>query len=244
MPLVQPKENKGRAVLRALVESGVGMVPVVGPLTRLFQTTHPSKFQTEVEQWQGDITASVNDHEGRLAALEAAYEPHLLLSNLAIDVALWIVEEDEPSPGYPVDMDRVRAAFPSAEPDLVDEAIHELADAGLVTITPVISAGGARVKANWPLFWLFQPLATGVSPMKDAADLAQWCLSEEYLSSQEVEQRYGWTVRRVNAAMELIATFSPEGLVSRPAHPVFTIWGIHIDASMRRRLRRFLGADP
>lgn len=53
MPLIQPKENKGRAVLRALVESGVGMVPLVGPLTRLYQTTHPSQFQKDVEHVAG-----------------------------------------------------------------------------------------------------------------------------------------------------------------------------------------------
>lgn len=141
-------------------------------------------------------------------------------------------------------MDQILAAFPDVSANHVEEAVHELADAGLTTITPVIGAGGSRVRADWPLFWLFEPLATGVSPMKDAAELAKGSLNDDHLSAQAAGEHYGWAPRRINAAMELIATFASEGLVSRPAHPVFTIWGIHVDAAMRRRLRKFVGAAP
>jgi len=228
--------------LRALVESGVGLIPVLGPLTRLYQTTHPSQFQKDVEQWQGDVTASINNLKRRLEALEATFSPKLVLSDQAVEIALWIVGEDEHAHGYPVGMDQILSAFPVADVRGVEEAVHELADAGLVEVTPVIGPGGARVKAEWPLFWLFEPLATGISPLKDAAEIARWAIGEEHLSAQEVQEEYGWPPRRINAAMELIATFAPPAHVSRPANPAFTVWSLHIDAGTRRKLRQFLGA--
>lgn len=242
MPLTPPTENKGHAVIRALVESGVGMIPVVGPITRLFQTTHPSQFARDVELWQGDITATVNDLAERFAALEAAHDPKLILSDPAVDVAVWLLADEERSPDHPVGLDEIIAAFPDRDPALVEEAVHELGDADLVAITPVMGAGGARVRAEWPLIWLFEPLASGASPMKDAAQLAQRALSDDDLQAQAIQDDLGWSVRRINAALELIASFAPAGHVRRPSHPVFTVYGVHVDSGTRRRLRGFIGA--
>lgn len=242
MPLTPPIENKSQAVVRALVESGVGMIPFVGPITRLFQTTHPSQFARDVEQWQGDITATVNDLAERLADLEATYQPKLVLSDLALEVALWLLAEDARSPGYPVSMGQIIAGLPNREPGLAEEAAHELADVGLVKITPVVGDGGARVRILWPLIWLFEPLASGEAPLKDAARLAGTALTEDDLCAQDIHEQLGWSPRRVNAALELIATFAPSGHVSRPSHPVFTIYRVHVDSGTRRRLRAFIGA--
>lgn len=242
MPVTPPTEDKGRALIRAVVESGVGMLPFVGPITRLFQTTHPAQFSQDVERWQGDITATVNTLTERLARLEATHQPRLMLSALAVEVAVWRLAQAEPPPHHPIGLGEIRAAFADHEASLVAEAVHELADAELVTITPSLGDGGDRVRASWTLIWLFEPLASGVSPIQDAAHLAQQALTQDYLCAQDLYEGLGWTVRRINAALELVATFAPEAHVSRPAHPVFTLYGIHVDSGTRRRLRVFLGA--
>jgi hypothetical protein len=241
MRLTTPIEDKRRAVFRALVESCVGAAPFVGTLTRLYQTTHPSQFARDMEQWQGDITASVNDFAERLARLEAQYDPQLTLSDLAIEVAIWLLGDPDRPPHDPVSLGEITAALPDQRAELVAEAVHELADTDLITITPVVGDGGDRVRAAWPLIWLFQPLANEVSPLKDAARLAEQALTDDYLNAQDIHDTLGWPPPRINAALELIATFAPEGHVSRPAHPVFTLYGIHIDAGTRGRLRRFIG---
>lgn len=242
MPLTTPVENKRHAALRALVESCVGMAPFVGPLTRLYQTTHPSRFARDVEQWQGDITASVNDLAERLARLEADFDPRLRLSDLALDVVIWILKDPDRPAHHPVSLSQITQGLRKVSADRVAEAVHELADAELVTVTAVVGDGGDWVRASWMLIWLFQPLANGVSPLKDAAGLAEAAMSEDHLDAQQIHESLGWPVQRVNAAMELIATFAPVGQVSRPAHPAFTLWGIHIEAGTRGRLRRFIGA--
>lgn len=242
MPLTMPVENKRHAALRALVESCVGMAPFVGPLTRLYQTTHPSRFARDVEQWQGDITASVNDLAERLARLEADFDPQLSLSDLALDVAIWLLKDPDRAAHHPVSLGEIAQGLTEANAARVAEAVHELADAELVTLTAVVGDGGDRVRSSWTLIWLFQPLADGVSPLRDAAGLAELAMSEDHLDAQRVHERLGWPAQRINAAMELIATFAPAGHVSRPAHPVFTLWGIHIDAGTRGQLRRFIGA--
>lgn len=243
MILAPPKENKGRAVFRALVESGASLLPLAGALARLYQTTHPTRFAQDVERWQGDITATVNDLAQRLAALEVQYAPQAVLSDLALEAAVWFVADPDRPPHWPVSLGDIVEGLPGHDPTLVAEAVHELADADLVTLTPNIGPGGDRVRAQWPLIWLFEPLASGISPVRDAARLAKQALAEDYLAAQAVQDANGWSVRRVNAAFELVATFAPEGHVSRPAHPVFTLYGIHIDAGTRRRLRAFIGAQ-
>ncbi|MBO6714490.1 hypothetical protein [Parvibaculum sp.] len=243
MALEPPIENKGHAVMRALVESGVGLLPFVGPITRLFQTTHPTQFARDVEQWQGDITATVNDLSARLAELEARSAPQLRLSDLAVEVALWLAGSPDRPPHHPVSLGEIAAGLADHDPALVAEATHELKDADLVAISPSIGAGGDRVRARWMLIWFFLPLAGGASPFKDAARLAELALQSDMLSAQDVHEDLEWPVQRVNAAMELIATFAPEGHVSRPAHSVFTLYTVHIDAGTRRRLRGWLGTS-
>lgn len=242
MPLTTPVENKRHAALRALVESCVGLAPFVGPLTRLYQTTHPSRFARDVEQWQGDITATVNDLAGRLARLEADFDPQLRLSDQALDVAIWLLKDPDRPAHHSVSLGEIAQGLTEVSAARIAEAVHELADTELVTVTPVAGDGGDRVRASWMLIWLFQPLANGVSPLKDAAGLAERAMTEDHLDAQWIHESLGWPVQRINAAMELIATFAPAGHVSRPAHPVFTLWGIHIDAGTRGRLRRFISA--
>lgn len=242
MPLTTPIENKRHAVLRAVVEGLVGLTPVGGVLSRLYQTTHPARFAREVEQWQGDITATVNELAERLARLEAEYDPQLALSDLALEVAVWLLADPERAPHHAVSLGDILAGMSAANPDRVTEAVHELADAELLTITPVAGDGGDRVRASWVMIWLLQPLANGVSPLSDAGRLAEQALSEDQLDAQLVHETRGWPVHRVNAAMELIATFAPPGRVIRPANPAFTLSGIHIDSGTRGRLRRFIGA--
>lgn len=239
MSLAPPNENKGRAVLRALVESSASLLPVAGALARLYQTTHPSQFAHDVERWQGDITATVNDLAERLVALEAQYAPQMALSELALEVACWLVGDEARPAHWPVDLAAIIEGLPRRPANLIAEAAHELADAELVTITP----GGDFVRASWMLIWLFQPLANGVSPVRDAADLGRQALTQDRLNAQEVHEATGWPVQRVNAAFELVASFAPPGHVSRPAHPVFTAYGIYIDAGTRRRVRTFIGAQ-
>lgn len=242
MTLTAPKDDKSRAVLRALAEAGASFFPLAGALARLYQTTHPAQFAREVEHWQGDITATVNALDARLSALEARHQPKLVLSDVAFDIALWLVADADRPPHWPVSQGDIVAGLPDQEPGLIAEAVHELADLELVKVTPSLGDGGDRVRALWPLIWLFEPLASGVSPVRDAAALAVKALTTDHLEAQAIHDEKDWTVRRVNAAFALVATFAPPTHVRSPSHPVFDIYGIHVEAGTRRRLRAFIGA--
>ena len=55
-----PEPDKSKTATRAIAEALAQATPVTAGLARLYQYTHPSEFEQEVQQWRRDISDAVN----------------------------------------------------------------------------------------------------------------------------------------------------------------------------------------
>jgi len=203
-----PKENIDRSLWRAVAEAATQFTPVTAALARLYQTTHPSQFQRDVERWHEAVTDASNDHEARLEALEAVHQPKFRMSEDATALALWLVQTSEYGLEDPVGFDEVVQAFPeTSQRDLQDAA----AEPGAFCLVghPV-----RTVRPLSPLFALFDPLVTGHSPQTDASTFAAKALEKDSGSVRALMDDLGWDVRRLNPALMLVQSVL-RGVVSR-----------------------------
>ena len=204
-----PKENVDRAIWRAVAEAATQFTPITAALSRLYQTTHPTQFQQDVARWHEVVSDTANDHEARLLALEATYQPKLKLSADATALALWLAETSDYGLEDPVGFDEVIAAFPDAAKRDLEDAAAELASFGLVKTSGALGHPIRLVRPLSPLFALFDPLVKGVSPQNDAATLAAKALELDSGNVPGLMEALGWDTRRLNPALMLLTSVIP-----------------------------------
>ncbi|MDQ1153059.1 hypothetical protein [Brevundimonas sp. SORGH_AS_0993] len=204
-----PKENVDRALWRAVAEAATQFTPVTAALARLYQTTHPSQFQKDVERWHEVVSDTANDHEARLQTLEAAHQPKLKLSPDATALALWLAETSAYGLEDPIGFDAVSAAFPEAAKRDLEDAAAELASFGLVKTSAAFGHPVRLVRPLSNLFALFDPLVKGVSPQDDAAILAAKALELDSGNVPGLMEALGWDARRLNPALMLLMSVIP-----------------------------------
>ncbi|MCC4293512.1 hypothetical protein [Brevundimonas aurantiaca] len=209
-----PKENVDRSLWRAVAEAATQFNPVTAALARIYQTTHPSQFQRDVELWHEEVTEASNDHEGRLEALEARHQPKFQMSADATDLALWLVKTSRYGLEDPVGFDSLLEAFPDKDKRDLEDAAAELNAFELVAISAAFGHPVRIVRPLYTLFALFDPLVTGHSPQTDAATLAAKALEKDSGSVRDLVADLGWDVRRVNPALMLVRSVLP-GAVSQ-----------------------------
>lgn len=202
--IAPPVENVDRAVWRAALEAGAQFFPVTAALTRLYQTTHPSRFEQELVQWRMTISTSVNDHAARLQRLEETYHPHLALSDGAKALALWLAGHSTSGRDVGVDFDEIRAAFPETDKRTLQDAAAELKLFGLATIAAALGVPVLSVSPTFDLFALMDPVVIGTSPQSDAVEIARQALELDAGRIPEIAQRLDWTPRRMNPALALL----------------------------------------
>lgn len=209
-----PRENIDRSLWRAVAEAATQFTPVTAALARLYQTTHPSQFQRDVERWHEAVTDASNDHEARLEALEAVHQPKFRMSEDATALALWLVQTSEYGLEDPVGFDEMVQAFPETSQRDLQDAAAELGAFGLVATSAAFGHPVRTVRPLYPLFALFDPLVTGHSPQTDAATFAAKALEKDSGSVRALMDDLGWDVRRLNPALMLVRSVLP-GAVSR-----------------------------
>ena len=243
MTIQVPSENIGRTLFRSVVEQAVQLMPFTGSvLTSIFKVTHPSTFERDLDYWRTDLTDSVNGHEARLMALERRHCPTLTLSPLALEVATWLIRNDNDAQPIHRTLQDIGVAFLSAKPGPLEEAISELEELALLNASRLPGPEGYTVRATWPLYWLMSPLLLGTTPVLDALALAHMGLDEQEtsLSAFQLQNSLGWDPRRINSAMAMIRALLPDVSISQAANPSYVITGIYIDARARLGLRRFV----
>jgi hypothetical protein len=242
MSIEPPREDVGRAIFRAAAEQAVELVPVAGGmLTALFKVTHPSTLERELTQWRGTVSTTLNSQDTRLTALERQQRPTIVLSQVAVDLGLWLVRTDEGRWPSPHDHEALRTAFSSIPVGALKEAVSELQELGLVEIEQMWGRDNYQVTATWPLYWLFAPMGVGATPVADAMAVADVALGLEdaWLSAERVREAMGWDERRVNSAMTMLLRAAPGAMKSDEVHQRYAITRIYVDASARMKLRRF-----
>lgn len=246
MTIQPPDENTGRALFRAAVEQSVELIPLVGGLiTKVFEVTHPSTFERDITEWRSDVSHAVNDHDTRLGSLETRLRPTITLSDMAVDVATWLVRSVEDHLLY-CSFEDLKQQFPSAANRDLEEAISELEEVSLVDVTRHIGPQGYALRPTWPLYWLFSPHVLNATPLTDAQQLAQLGVDGDdvWLNAFRLDGELGWGPRRINSAMTMLTHIVPNALRSREVNPCYAVPSIYIDAGARVKLRRFLAKSP
>ncbi|MDZ4374941.1 MAG: hypothetical protein U1C74_26475 [Phenylobacterium sp.] len=236
--IAPPVENVDRAVWRAVLEAGAQFFPVTAALTRLYQTTHPSRFEQELVQWRMTISASANDHEARLQRLEETYHPHLALSDEAKALALWLAGHSTTGREDSVDFDEIRAAFPETDKRTLQDAAAELKLSGLATIDAALGVPVLSVSPTFDLFALMDPIVTRTSPQSDAVEIARQALELDAGRIPEIAQRLDWTPRRVNPALALLLPLV--SIRSDEISPAYVTRWFAVGADERVKFRRLV----
>src|SRR5215210_2425666 len=85
-PIKAPEPDKKREGIRAVFEAVAQIDPVTAGLTRLYQTTHPSKAEQDRQCWQEAISERTNEHSGRLDQHENLIVPKATLTGVAVQL--------------------------------------------------------------------------------------------------------------------------------------------------------------
>ena len=244
--IIPPKENIDRALLRAFLEAGTQFFPVAAALSRLYQTTHPTQFQQDLEKWRSDVSDAANRLEMRLDALEEAHHPKLSLSDDADALARYLVGQSENGLESFVESGVLTDALPGWNSRRLQDAAAELKLAGLATTSATFGDPVRLVTPTSMLFVLFDPVVMGTAPLRDAVDLARLILEQDpsQVSSAEFAQRLGWAPRRFNPALSLLLTLVPDGQVRKVVQPTWVTAGFIVSAETRVKLRRLVSSAP
>ncbi len=238
--LAAPIQNPKRSVLRAVLEAAAQFTPVTAALTRIYQTTHPSRFERDLSEWRGDMTTASNDHGERIATLEAAYRPELLLSDDAQAMAGWLVKTSPQGLEDPVEFEAVQAAFPDTTSRDLQDAAAELKMVGLARVSGALGHPVRIIVPTYDLFALFDPVVMDTSPQDDAVALARAALELDSGHVPDLQTKTGWPRRRLNPALALLLTLVDPGRVRKVLQPDYVTLGFILSADERVRFRRLV----
>lgn len=121
---------------------------------------------------------------------------------------------------------------------IVEEAVDELKDKGLVNITHVINAP-TRIQPNNALFWATDSIVNGWDTAKDAQTVASILVkkNEQALRPSELNEILGWDYRRINPATTFLADQGfVEASKASGSHPYAYPW-IRANIKTRRFLK-------
>jgi len=239
--ITPPVQNVDRALWRAALEAAAGFHPVTAALARLYQVTYPSKFEQDLTQWRKEVSATANDHEARLTALETE-RPPLTLSEDALALASWLALQSPTGMDDPIDYAAMTAAFPEASARDLQDAAAELEMYGLASVSKAMGHPLLRVTPSYALYALFDPVVHGTSPQSDAVEIAKTALELDSGHAPELEAHLGWPRRRFNPAFALLLTLVADGRVRKVIQPDYPSLGFLMAAEERVRFRALVKA--
>jgi hypothetical protein len=220
-----PTADRGRQVLRAFLEAAAQFTPVTAALARIYQTTHPPKFEADLSIWRLNLAHSNEDHENRITRLENEQSPRILLSELAQELAVWLVKTSEKGLSDQVGFIKIQIAFPAEAKRALEDAATELRLCGLVDTNTALGHPVRLVCPSYELFALFDPIVMGTSPQNDAVEIARIALEVDHVSAHELEERLGWSKRRLNPALALLIRLVADGRIRKVIQPDYATLG-------------------
>ena len=239
--LTPPVQDPKRALWRAALEAAASFNPVTAALARIYQVTYPPKFEQDLAQWRGEISAAVDDHDARLVALEAE-RPALVLTDDAVALASWLSLTSPAGLEDPVEYEAMTAAFPGAGKRDLQDAAAELELYGLAEVSKALGHPLLRITPRTTLFALFDPVTLQTSPQSDAVAVAKAALELDSGHAPELEYRLGWPRRRFNPAFALVLSLVPVGSVRQVIQADYPRLGFMPGAEERVRLKKLVAS--
>jgi hypothetical protein len=241
MPVSYPERSEGRAAFRRVIEMLSQATPVTAALSHLYGYTHPSQFERDLERFQREVAATVNDHGERLTKIEAHLAPRATLSTLALDLAFYVLRTNTTGRGDPIVFGDLQGAFPDIEKMLLEEAVAELAHCGYATTNAAIGYPILNVRPTIGMFLAFDLAVTRRDTRADGVEIARLWLSEEVIRSIfQLSERLGWEPRRLNPALCALRPVFPDGRWSREIHPTLATTSVLITPDERFKLRQIV----
>ncbi|GJL89481.1 MAG: hypothetical protein DHS20C03_31900 [Minwuia thermotolerans] len=244
-PLDPPARDPKRRIGRAVVEAAAQATPLTAGVARLYQATHPSAEDVSRENWEDHVTDRVNAHDDRLNAHDQVLQGETVAIEGVAAKLLAALARDCPN-GWRerlYELGDACALVPDTPRQEVEDAIHELADYGLVDIDRVIGAWRFRVSAGF--YEIVDEHVMGWRTEQDAAELARQMLEDDALSHMPaMEEALGWPLRRLNPAISFLMRFVPEGRTRKVMPSPYPTMGFLLLGEDRARLRRFMRGVP
>ena len=240
MPISPPDTSIKRDLARKLFDTMISGIPVAGgPLAAIYSVTHPAQGEVLESQWRAEITVLVNDLEKAVSFLTSS----ISLTEDAAFLGKWIANSSETGGRFDTyDYEQIVAQFGGASRNEILEAVGELENNDMVSVSHCIGKPFSHLRPKHKLFEIFDPIIfSNVNPRKDAAQIVEKLLSKEgSISSAELVEEFGWSDRRINPAMAIVSGFVSEGRISSPMGQPYIVSSMFIDGSERASLRRFM----
>jgi hypothetical protein len=240
MPITPPNVSAKRELARKLFDAFLSQIPLAGgPLSALYSVTYPAKGEVDEAKWRQDVSNTINCHEDVIRLLVRS----ISLTEDASFLGKWIAEASSNGGRSDIrDYDQIVAQFPGSAKLQILEAVGELELEGMVIRANSMSKPFSHLRPTHKLFEVFDPIIfPDVSPRQDAAKIAAALLeSENGVSAPDLCERYGWTLRRINPALSIVAVYISDGRKSSPIGQEYVVREMFEDAKERAMLRRFV----
>ncbi|WP_421567064.1 hypothetical protein [Ochrobactrum sp. EDr1-4] len=239
MSIKLPTPSPKRALVRKLIDATVSAIPLAGGhLSAIYSLTHPPQSDIEDESWRQEITKLANDTE---AAVNFILK-RVPLSENAAYLGRWMSENAEQGWADIFNYDQIVAQFPEASETEILEAVGELELEGMLRISKVIGKPFGHIVTESKLYEAFDPIVfENVSPRQDAVAVAMAVLETDgMVSCNEIAEKHGWSVRRINPALTIVGEMIADGRKSCPLGLPLSIRAMTADPQERVRLRRFV----
>ena len=166
------------------------------------------------------------------------------LSEIAATVARTILEASSDGLRDPIEFNSIEPLLPDIDYSLLEEAVFELKEKSLVSVSPTLSHVLHNIIPEYDLFWKLDPLIAETDPIADAVELAQMILQNDKLwGAAELHKEAGWSKRRFNPALARLVPEVEPGRVRRFHQPDYVVGGFVIDSEDRYRLKRFISSQ-
>lgn len=236
-----PEPNTSRVAIRAVVEAIAQITPITAGLARLYQFTHPSALEEEVQAWQREVSDALNDHEAAIGKLIERMIPRMQIGETALTIALWLAEQSPDGPDDLVEGEKLIEKFSQISKSELEEACFELDHLELVSCSSAIGLPVSHVRIDYSLFWTFDPVVMQTNPLTDAVEIARLMLEDEnYGSVLKLHEDLGWPKRRLNPAVAMLIPLFPEGRVRSVIQPNYPTMGFAIMSEDRFQLKNFI----
>jgi len=237
-----PVENKRGGSLRRVAECLAQATPLTAGLAHLYAFTHPGDFERQLQTWREEISSETNDLSERLRMIEDILAPRMIISELALDIALLLSETSAKGLDWDaVEFDTILKQFPDAEPRKLQRSCAELEHHNLTQNSAAMGHPVLNLAPRYQLFWMLDPVTQNTAPSDDAKSIVELLLENSRFGSiPTLEEHLGWTKRRLNPALALALQFVDPRRISKSMQPDYVTRSVSLLPEDEMRLERFL----
>lgn len=242
-PIKAPDAHQKREGVRAIVEAVASFEPVTAALTRIYQTTHPPKSETDRQLWQEAVSERTNENTDCIERHEDLLNPKKTITGVAAALAQTLIQKCPDGLGLiHYEIDDLCDMLPDHNREEIENAAHELGVFCILSMRHHLNGWSASIAPF--AYEQLDKQVLGWNTAEDAAHIAQLMLEHKTGHAPELEELAGWERRRFNPAFRVVIGLFPEGRVRQVIQADYPSLGVLIAPEDRVRLKRFVEKQP